>query len=70
MGQTGYKLKTRINESENDIDKKSDNLSVISEHRLEFDHKFDWNKNFINKRDILVKDWCQRCSILKCKRMN
>jgi len=41
------KLKTRINEHENDIDKKSGNLSVISEHRLEFDHKFDWNNTKI-----------------------
>ena len=38
---TSRKLKTRINEHKNDINKKSDNLSVISEHRLQSEHDFD-----------------------------
>jgi len=38
MGRTSRKLKTRINEHKNDINKKSGNLSVISEHRLQFEY--------------------------------
>jgi len=50
------KLKTRINEHKNDINKNS-NLSVISEHRLQSEYDFDWNNTkFWIMRDILEKD--------------
>jgi len=42
VGQTKRKLQTRVTEHKNDIKKKTGNLSVISEHRLEKNHDFDW----------------------------
>lgn len=39
--QTGRKLKTRLKEHRNDINKKTGNLSVISEHRIQFNHEFN-----------------------------
>jgi len=47
VGQMSCKLKTRINKPKNDINKKSDNLFVISEHKLKFDYEFDWNNTKI-----------------------
>jgi len=35
-------LKTRIKEHTTDINKKNGTLSVISNHRLEQKHKFNW----------------------------
>ncbi|KYN13632.1 hypothetical protein ALC57_14177 [Trachymyrmex cornetzi] len=59
VGQTGRKLKTRINEHKKDINKKSGNFSVVSEHKIEFDHDFDWenikildNERFFGKRCV------------------
>jgi len=52
-------LKTRINEHGQDINKKSGNFSVVTEHKLEYGHDFDWNgveildtEKFYNKRLI------------------
>jgi len=42
VGQTKRKLNTRIAEHKKDINKKISNHSVITEHRIEFDHDFDW----------------------------
>jgi len=42
VGQTKRQLKTRIKEHKLDINKKTGILSVISEHRLELGHEFDW----------------------------
>ncbi|KYN22113.1 hypothetical protein ALC57_05496, partial [Trachymyrmex cornetzi] len=47
VGQTSRKLKTRINEHKNDINRKNGNMSVISEHRLQFQHEFDWSNTEI-----------------------
>ena len=65
------KLKTRINEHKNDINKKSRNLSVISEHRLQFEHDFDWtnikildNERYIGKRLV-----SEMLNILRCRKM-
>ena len=38
--QSSRKLKTRINEHKNDINKRSGNLSVFK-YRLQFEHDFD-----------------------------
>ncbi|KYN09517.1 hypothetical protein ALC57_18364 [Trachymyrmex cornetzi] len=43
VGQTKRTLKTRVKEHKNDIRKSNGNLSVLSEHRLELNHEFDWD---------------------------
>jgi len=40
--QTKRQLRTRIKEHVSDINKKSNSPSVISEHRLNFNHEFEW----------------------------
>jgi len=57
--QTKRQLRTRIHEHVIDINKKSGSLSVISNHRLENDHKMNWNdvkimdnESFYSKRLI------------------
>lgn len=42
VGQTKRQLNTRIKEHKNDI-KKSCSPSVISKHKLDFSHDFDWD---------------------------
>ncbi|KYN10230.1 hypothetical protein ALC57_17645, partial [Trachymyrmex cornetzi] len=42
VGQTKRKLKTRLAEHRNHMNRNSNNQSVITEHRIEFDHDFDW----------------------------
>jgi|GEM_PF-1112420 len=44
IGQTKRHLSTRINEHKNNIRNTTGNLSVVSEHRIKFDHDFDWCK--------------------------
>ncbi|XP_018393372.1 PREDICTED: uncharacterized protein LOC108772348 [Cyphomyrmex costatus] len=43
VGQTGRKLKTRIAEHRNHIRWNTSSKSVITDHRLEQGHEFDWN---------------------------
>jgi len=43
VGQTKRQLGTRLKEHMTDIKKKSGLLSVVSKHRLEFNHEMDWN---------------------------
>jgi len=43
VGQTKRTLNTRISEHRNHIKRNSPQTSVITDHRLEFDHKFDWD---------------------------
>lgn len=57
VGQTSRQLRTRISEHRNDIRRNNTTHSVITEHRLEFDHDFDWdnvkildNERFLSKR--------------------
>lgn len=59
VGQTDRKLQTRMNEHRNHIRRSTSNRSVIIDHRLEFNHEFDWNcveildnEPFLNKRLI------------------
>jgi hypothetical protein len=42
VGQTKRKLKTRIKEHIHNIKLETSKLSVISEHRLQQNHSFDW----------------------------
>ncbi|KYN22199.1 hypothetical protein ALC57_05409, partial [Trachymyrmex cornetzi] len=57
VGQTGRKLATRISEHRNHINSNTSNQSVITDHRLEYNHEFDWEgvrildrERFLNKR--------------------
>ncbi|XP_029672401.1 uncharacterized protein LOC115241033 [Formica exsecta] len=59
VGQTSRRLQTRIGEHRNHIRRNTTVGSVITEHRLEFDHDFDWNhvrildsEKYLNKRLI------------------
>ncbi|KYN16156.1 hypothetical protein ALC57_11588 [Trachymyrmex cornetzi] len=59
VGQTKRTVKTRIGEHRNDIRKNINNHSVITEHRLNYNHDFDWdnveimdNERFLFKRRI------------------
>jgi len=51
VGQTKRKLNTRIKEHKNDINKKTGNHSVISEHRLQKNHDFNWDNPKILDRE-------------------
>jgi len=42
MGQTCRQLKTRISEHKNHVSRNTSTHSVITEHRLQFKHDFDW----------------------------
>jgi len=50
VGQTKRRLNTRTAEHQKDI-KKASNHSVITKHRLEFDHDFDWDNPMILDKD-------------------
>ncbi|KYN29433.1 hypothetical protein ALC57_01100 [Trachymyrmex cornetzi] len=57
--QTRRKLKIRLAEHRNHINRNNNNQSVITEHRTEFEHDFDWEnvaildeECFLNKRLI------------------
>jgi len=45
IGQTKRKLSIRIAEYKKDINKKTSNHLIITEHRLEFDHDFEGESN-------------------------
>jgi RecB family endonuclease NucS len=60
VGQTKRHLNTRIKEREINFNKRNGFFSVISHHRLEFSHDFDWNsiqildkESSYNKRLVL-----------------
>ncbi|EZA53806.1 hypothetical protein X777_06870, partial [Ooceraea biroi] len=56
VGQTKRHLETRIKEHISDIRKQSVNMSVVSKHRLEDDHEFDWtNVHILHREDHLEK---------------
>jgi len=44
IGQTKRQLRTRINEYNSDIRKKNGSPSIISEHWLNHNHDFEWDK--------------------------
>ncbi|XP_067216923.1 reticulocyte-binding protein homolog 1 isoform X1 [Linepithema humile] len=43
IGQTGRQLQIRIKEHRKDINKKTGTLSVISEHKIKYNHEFEWD---------------------------
>ncbi|XP_071644559.1 uncharacterized protein [Temnothorax longispinosus] len=43
VGQTGRQLKTRISEHRNHINRNGSSHSVITDHRIQNDHDFDWD---------------------------
>ncbi|KAM0737155.1 hypothetical protein ACS0PU_000248 [Formica fusca] len=43
VGQTRRQLNTRITEHKNHIRRNASNHSVITEHRINFNHNFDWD---------------------------
>jgi len=47
IGQTKRRLNTRVNEHRRDINKKTPNHSVITNHRSELNHDFDWDNPVI-----------------------
>jgi len=47
VGQTKRKLCTRVTEHKNDINKKTSNHSVITDHRRDLNHEFDWDNPMI-----------------------
>jgi len=50
IGQTKRHLVTRIKEHRNNIKNQSGNFSVVTDHRLSFNHNFDWdNPNILHK---------------------
>jgi len=51
VGQTKRQLRTRIKEHKSDIYKKSGPPSVISSHRLDFQHEFIWDNVKILDRE-------------------
>jgi len=44
VGQTKRRLNTRIREHLNDIKKSTGTHSVVSDHRMELNHDFNWNE--------------------------
>jgi len=59
VGQTSRQVKTRISEHRNHINRNTTTQSVITEHRLQFKHDFDWenveildSERFLGKRLI------------------
>jgi len=56
VGQTKRQLSTRLKEHMSDIKKKNDTLSVISNHRLEYNHDMNWGEaTILDKESSYVK---------------
>jgi len=47
IGQTKRHIATRINEHKNNINNSKGNFSVVTDHRLNLNHDFDWQKPII-----------------------
>jgi hypothetical protein len=43
VGQTGRQIKTRVSEHKNHIRRNNPTPSVITDHRMQYNHDFDWN---------------------------
>jgi len=55
VGQTKRRLTTRVAEHKNDINKKASKHSVITDHRLELNHEFDWENRRLTSEMINIK---------------
>ncbi|KYN28371.1 Dipeptidyl peptidase family member 6 [Trachymyrmex cornetzi] len=62
VGQTGRQLKTRIAEHRNHINWNTTTRSVITEHRMQMQHDFDWNNI-----KILDEEPCYTIRVLSLK---
>jgi len=47
VGQTKRRLNTRVIEHKKDINKKSGNYLIITEHRIKYKHDFEWENPII-----------------------
>jgi len=56
VGQTKRKLGTRVKEYKSDINKKNGLLSVVSNHRLEYNHEMKWSEITILENRPLQKE--------------
>ncbi|EZA59834.1 hypothetical protein X777_16036 [Ooceraea biroi] len=69
IGQTKRQLKVRINEHRSDIKKHQSNWSVVSKHRMENGHTFDWSnvavlhqEKYLRKREMAEMLFIKRSS--------
>jgi len=51
IGQTKRYLETQIKEHRRNIKNPSDNFSIITNHRLSFNHDFEWDKPNISHKE-------------------
>lgn len=67
IGQTKRHLSTRIKEHRNNIKMHESNFSVISKHRVEFEHEFDWDNPIIlhNERHTRKRELAEMFYIKK-----
>ncbi|XP_071582148.1 uncharacterized protein [Temnothorax nylanderi] len=54
VGQTGRQLQTRVKEHESQIRRSGGGNSVVTEHRVECNHDFDWNDVKILDKEMLL----------------
>lgn len=52
--QTGRQLQTRIKKHHSHIRRNTANRSVITEHRLEFDHDFKWEEVLVSNKESRI----------------
>jgi len=68
VGQTCRQLKTRISEHKNHIRWNTNTQSVITEHRINNDHDFDWdNVLILDKERFLGKRLISEMLYIKCQ---
>jgi len=64
-------LNTRISEYQNQINRKSSNTIVITEHKLRHNHDFDWlNVKILNSKKFFEKELFLKCSIYNAQLQN
>jgi len=69
VGQTGRRLIARLNEHRANINKSSDNLTVVSMHSL-LGHNFKWEDTTImDQEPSYKKDWYLKCCTFVNKKM-
>jgi len=55
IGQMKRKLNTRITEHRNQINSKSSNKTVTTEHKLRYNHEFDWPIEILDRETFYWK---------------
>ncbi|EFN60290.1 hypothetical protein EAG_00665, partial [Camponotus floridanus] len=68
IGQTKRHVSTRVKEHRTNIKVHENNFSVISKHKVEFNHDFDWslpvilhNEKHVTKREIAEMFFIKKC---------